>query len=141
LAQALAAARACKATLIIAKLDRLARNAAFLLGIVEGSGAGSVVFCDLPQVPPGAPGKFVVTVMAAVAELEAGLIWARTKAALAAAKARGVKLGNPRLRAGTREMAELASVVQRERADARAKEVLPTSWLPGRRHCRSLPRR
>jgi DNA invertase Pin-like site-specific DNA recombinase len=125
LAQALAAARACKATLIIAKLDRLARNAAFLLGIVEGSGAGGVVFCDLPQVPPGAPGKFVITIMAAVAELEAGLISARTKAALQAAKARGVKLGNPRLRAGTGEMAEMARVVQRERADARAKDVLP----------------
>ena len=54
-----------------------------------------LVFCDLPSVPPGAMGRFLLTQMAAVAELEAGLIGERTKAALAAAKARGVKLGNP----------------------------------------------
>jgi DNA invertase Pin-like site-specific DNA recombinase len=80
------------ATLIIAKLDRLARNAAFLLSVVEGSGQGGVVFCDLPQVPPGPSGKFVIAIMAAVAELEAGLISERTKGALAQAKARGVRL-------------------------------------------------
>jgi DNA invertase Pin-like site-specific DNA recombinase len=53
------------------------------------------VFCDLPHVPAGAMGRFLLTQMASVAELEAGLISERTKAALAAAKARGVKLGNP----------------------------------------------
>jgi DNA invertase Pin-like site-specific DNA recombinase len=83
------------------------------------------VFCDLPKLPPGPVGKFIVQLLAGVAELEADLISARTKAALQAAKARGVKLGNPRLRAGTGEMAEMARVVQRERADARAKDVLP----------------
>jgi DNA invertase Pin-like site-specific DNA recombinase len=54
-----------------------------------------LVFCDLPHVPPGAMGRFLLTQMASVAELEAGLISERTKAALAVAKARGVKLGNP----------------------------------------------
>src|SRR4051795_897654 len=92
LAAALAACRARRATLLIAKLDRLARNARFLLGVVEGSGEGGVVFCALPQVPPGPVGKFLVTQMAAAAELEAGIISQRTRAALAAAKARGVQL-------------------------------------------------
>jgi hypothetical protein len=93
--------------------------------VVEGSGEGGVVFCDLPQVPPGPVGKFLVTQMAAVAELEAGLISQRTKAALAAAKARGVRLGNPRLRAGTPEMARAAALARSRAARARAAEVLP----------------
>lgn len=94
LARALADCKRSKATLVIAKLDRLARNARFLLALIE-SGA-DVVFCDLPHVPPGAVGKFILTQMAAVAELEAGLISERTKAALAAYKARGGVLGAAR---------------------------------------------
>jgi DNA invertase Pin-like site-specific DNA recombinase len=54
-----------------------------------------LMFCDLPHVPPGATGRFLLTQMASVAELEAKLISERTKAALAATKARGVKLDNP----------------------------------------------
>ncbi len=95
LAAALASCRTRRAVLVIAKLDRLARNARFLLSVVEGSGEAGVVFCDLPTVPAGPVGKFLVTQMAAVAELEAGLISQRTRAALAVAKVRGVKLGNP----------------------------------------------
>lgn len=95
LAAALAACRTRRAVLVIAKLDRLARNARFLLSVVEGSGEAGVVFCDLPTVPAGPIGKFMVTQLAAVAELEAGLISQRTRAALAVAKARGVRLGNP----------------------------------------------
>lgn len=125
LAKALASARAQKATLIIAKLDRLARNARFLLSIVEGSGEGGVIFCDLPTVPAGPVGKFLITQMAAVAELEAGLIGQRTKAALQAAKARGVKLGNPQLRAGTPEAARKAAAAKSEQATARANDLAP----------------
>jgi DNA invertase Pin-like site-specific DNA recombinase len=94
LQKALAHARRTKATLVFAKLDRLSRNARFLLGIVE-SGV-SVVFCDFPTIPEGPTGKFILTQMAAVAELEAGMIAQRTKAALTAAKARGTLLGAAR---------------------------------------------
>jgi len=97
LAEALALCRANRAALVVAKVDRLARNTAFLLSVAEGAGEAGVVFCDLPQLPPGPMGKFFLTLMAAVAELEGGLISQRTKAALQAAKARGVRLGNPHL--------------------------------------------
>lgn len=96
LAKALARCRTTGATLLVAKLDRLARNARFLLSVVEGTGEAGVVFLDLPTVPAGPVGKFLLTQMAAVAELEAGLIGQRTKAALAAAKARGKTLGGRR---------------------------------------------
>jgi len=125
LTAALAACRARRATLVIAKLDRLARNARFLLHVVEGTGEAGVVFCDLPSVPPGPVGKFLLTQMAAVAELEAGLISQRTKAALAAAKARGVKLGNPRLQAGSSKHALAAAATKSQRARAKAADVAP----------------
>lgn len=93
LAKALATCRAHRATLIVAKLDRLARNAHFLLSIIE---AGvDPVFCDVPQIE-GPMGRFVLTQMAAIAELEAGLISRRTIDALAAAKAAGKVLGGYR---------------------------------------------
>jgi DNA invertase Pin-like site-specific DNA recombinase len=90
LAAALVQAKKDKATVIVAKLDRLARNTRFLLTLVE-SGA-DVAFADMPQVA-GPLGKFMLTQMAAVAELEAGLTSQRTKAALRAAKDRGQELG------------------------------------------------
>lgn len=90
LVAALAEAKRTKAVLIVAKLDRLARNTRFLLTLID-SGA-EVAFADMPQVA-GPMGRFIITQMAAVAELEAGLISQRTKAALAAAKERGQELG------------------------------------------------
>ena len=94
LAKALAYCKRHKGTkLIVATLSQLTRDSRFLLTLLDGN--VEVVFADLPQVPPGAMGRFFLTQMVAVAELEAGLVSERTKAALAAAKARGVKLGNP----------------------------------------------
>jgi DNA invertase Pin-like site-specific DNA recombinase len=125
LALALAASRARGATLIIAKLDRLARDTEFLLSIVRGAGVGGIAFCDLPQLPPGPAGTFMVTLLAAVAEFEAGLISQRTKAAMAMAKARGVVMGNPHLRAGTAG-AMLAATAERSRLAAEhAADVRP----------------
>jgi DNA invertase Pin-like site-specific DNA recombinase len=94
LAEAMVRCRKTGACLLVAKLDRLSRNVPFLRSLIDGS--VDVAFCDLPHIPPGAMGRFLLTQMAAVAELEAGLISERTKAALAAAKARGTKLGGDR---------------------------------------------
>jgi DNA invertase Pin-like site-specific DNA recombinase len=91
--KALAAARVHRVPLVVSKVDRLTRSVAFLSRLME---AGvDVRFADLPQVE-GATGRFLLQSMVAVAELEAGMISARTKAALAAAKRRGRKLGGDR---------------------------------------------
>ena len=124
LAAALTSCRTRRAVLVIAKLDRLARNARFLLSVVEGSGEAGVVFCDLPTVPAGPVGKFLITQMAAVAELEAGLISQRTRAALAIAKARGVCLGNPSPTPATAEMAAAARQARSRQVVERAVDVL-----------------
>lgn len=93
LAKAINRAKLTGSTLLVAKLDRLTRNAKFLLTILD-SGV-DVVFVDLPQIA-GAQGRFMLTSMAAVAELEAGLCSERTKASLRAAKERGKVLGGYR---------------------------------------------
>ncbi len=117
LAAALAAARAHRAVLVIAKLDRLARNVHFVSGLME-SGVEFVV-ADMPKV-----NRLTVHILAAVTE-EARMISARTKAALAAAKARGVRLGNPNLHAGSPDQARAANAVKTGRAQMRVADVLP----------------
>lgn len=88
LAAALEYAKRNKATVIIAKLDRLARNAEFLLSL-QNSGV-DFVCCDCPNAD-----KFTVGILALVAQRERELIGERTRLGLAAAKAKGVKLGTP----------------------------------------------
>ena len=85
---ALAAARKAKAILVIAKLDRLARNVAFIANLMESR--VPFVCCDRPNAKP-----FELHIYAAMAEEEARAISQRTKEALAMARARGVRLGAP----------------------------------------------
>jgi DNA invertase Pin-like site-specific DNA recombinase len=89
LAKALSLCRLHRATLLVAKLDRLARNVAFISALME-SGV-KFVAVDLPQA-----NELTVHIMASMAEYEAKAISARTKAALQAAKARGTELGGLR---------------------------------------------
>ena len=89
LQKAVAHAKRSKATLVVAKLDRLARNMAFLATLMD-SGV-EFVACDNPHA-----NRLTVHILAAVAEDEARRISDRTKAALAAAKRRGIKLGSHR---------------------------------------------
>jgi DNA invertase Pin-like site-specific DNA recombinase len=86
---ALNACRKHRATLLIAKLDRLARNVHFISGLMEKG----VKFIALDMPPDAEP--FMIHIYASFAEREAKIISARTKAALAQLKARGVKLGSP----------------------------------------------
>ena len=86
LAKAIALAKKTKSKLVVAKLDRLARNVHFISGLLESK--VDFVALDFPEA-----NTFTLHIMAALAEQEARLISERTKAALAAAKRRGVILG------------------------------------------------
>jgi DNA invertase Pin-like site-specific DNA recombinase len=102
---ALIAAKRIRSPIIVAKLDRLSRDVAFIAGLM----AARVPFtcCDIPGADP-----FQLHIYAAMAEQERRMISARTKAALAAKKAQGAKLGNPNLAA--------ARAIGLERSQARS---------------------
>jgi DNA invertase Pin-like site-specific DNA recombinase len=128
--EALRLCRLHRATLIVAKIDRLTRDAEFFLRLYRESSDNGVVFCDLPHIPEGPMGKFMLTVMAGNAELERGLISARTKAALKAAKARGQKLGGNRLdaeqlAAATAKGAKASVASRQATARVGAQQILP----------------
>ncbi|QHS51723.1 recombinase family protein [Edaphobacter sp. 12200R-103] len=120
LARALALCRVHGATLIIAKLDRLARNVHFISGLME-SGV-EFIAVDMP-----AANRLTVHILSAVAEHEAKMISQRTKAALAAAKARGVRLGcrHRKIAAQAAVGAQASAVARRAKAQNRAADLLP----------------
>ena len=119
LAAALSARRLYGAVLVIAKLDRLARNAAFLLSL-RNAGV-EFVACDMPEA-----NRLTVGIMALVAEHEAEAISARTKAALHAAKARGTVLGGFRGYTPSDADRARAAAAKRDQAASRAARVAPT---------------
>lgn len=120
LARALAEAKRIGAVLLIAKLDRLARNVAFIANLLE---AGvEIAAADMPEA-----NRFLLHVMAAVAEHEARMISDRTRAALAAAKARGVALGwaIPARIEEQRQAARKGAMRNAQKADQHAANILP----------------
>jgi DNA invertase Pin-like site-specific DNA recombinase len=118
LAEAIKACRAYGAKLVIAKLDRLSRDAHFLLGL-EKAGIDFVA-ADMPNA-----NRLTVGIMAMVAEEERRMISKRTKDALAAAKKRGTKLGGDRGVVPTKRARALATEALQARADARAADIAP----------------
>jgi DNA invertase Pin-like site-specific DNA recombinase len=120
--KALAAARVHRVPVVVAKVDRLTRSVAFLSRLLE---AGvDVRFADLPALE-GPTGRFMLQQMCAVAELEAGFISDRTKRALAAAKARGQRLGGNRGVVLTKAARKAGRDAQVARASARAADFAP----------------
>lgn len=121
LAKALAMCRLHQATLIIARLDRLARNVAFVSQLMRSSVA--FVAVDFPEA-----NKLTIHILAAVAEHQRDTISENTKSALAAAKARGVVLGNSKNfnDKGRAKGRAKGHVTHRARAIQRAVDVMPT---------------
>lgn len=119
LAKALAACRVYKATLVVAKLDRLSRDAAFLLNL-KASGVRFVI-AEMPEA-----NELTVDLLAVLAQHERRIISERTRAALQIAKRRGVKLGNPdhlddkARRKGTRVSADIRTARAIQEARDRA---------------------
>jgi len=118
IAEALRLCRVHKATLLIAKIDRLARNVAFVSTLME-SGLDFVAV-DFPQATP-----LTIHILAAMAEFERQQISNRTKAGLESARRRGVRLGKPE-NLSNRQLGSARGVtVRKAQADSRARDIAP----------------
>lgn len=119
LAKAIKCARECKATLLVAKLDRLSRNVKFLADLMESN--TSFQCCDMPMCD-----NFTIHLFAALAEKETAMISQRTRAALEAKKAQGFKLGKNNLTDETRKLGHKAKkeIAANNENNRRATEVI-----------------
>ena len=116
LARAMRRCRLTGATLVVARLDRLSRDLEFLAAL--GKGAVAFVAADLPDA-----NTLTLGVMAAMAQHERELISSRTRAGLAAAKARGTRLGNPGLQSVRNDDTRAATAARSAKARARNAEL------------------
>ena len=130
LKEAIAVSKKNKATLIIAKLDRLSRNLAFIANLLDGN--IDFIVADMPTA-----NKMTLQMMAVIAEFEAKQISERTRLALKAAKARGVILGNKR---NFEEAQKVGQRVMMMQAADHAAKVLPVIKELARNDASSLHR-
>jgi DNA invertase Pin-like site-specific DNA recombinase len=125
-------------TLVVARIDRLARSLGHLLEVLERLRAAGVAFRSLddPIDTSGPSGTLVLQILGAVAEFERSLIRERTRAGVAAARQRGRVPGNPRLRAGDPEAIRR---IRDARAEAYLDSLIATAsdWLPAVRELRA----
>jgi DNA invertase Pin-like site-specific DNA recombinase len=127
---ALAACRRYKAKLVIAKLDRLSRNLAFIATLMERK--VDFVCCDMPEA-----NRLTIHIIAAMAEHERNMISDRTRRGLAAAKARGVRLGGPKL-PQARKAAQIAIRASAERHAANVVPIIRDIQRAGARTLREI---
>jgi len=128
LQKAIGHAREASAILVIAKLDRLARNVAFISALMESK--LPIICCDMPEAD-----QFTLHILAALAEREGRMISERTTAALQVLKSRGVKLGSAREghwdgkehRRGFRKATETAQKMAEEEMKSRYEPLVP--WI------------
>jgi DNA invertase Pin-like site-specific DNA recombinase len=122
LEKALKHARVTGSKLVIAKIDRLSRNAAFLLKLQDAN--VDFLACDMPDA-----NALTVGIMALIAQAESQMISDRTKASMQAAKARGMVFGNPNGAASLRRANKgntATCAAQKERANAHANDLSDT---------------
>lgn len=124
-------------TLVVVRIDRLARSVSHLLDVIEGLQRRGASFRSLndPIDTTTPQGMFSLQVLGAVAQLERALISERTRAGIKAAVARGSKPGNPQLRAGRPEaIAKVSAARDRHYLEGVLRDA--ESWLPTVRRMR-----